>query len=277
MIKTQNSLLTKVVLYFLLGIGVIISVGPFYWMLVGATNKSGEIFSIPPKVIPGDYLIENFKHLSESIGILQVLGNSVFIAVTFTVVSLLFCSAAGFAFAKYKFKGKELIFFALLLAIMIPYQVTLIPLFQLFADIGWLNQYIAVILPQLAYPFAIFLMRQNMQSIPDSLIEAARADGAGEFYIFFRIALPVMKPALAAVSIFLFTFQWNNFIWPLVVLNTEDMYTMPIALASLAGMSRIDYGQIMLGTTLSTLPVMAVFLFLQKYFISGILGGAVKE
>ncbi len=116
-----------------------------------------------------------------------------------------------------------------------------------------------------------------MKAIPDSLIEAARVDGAGELFIFFRIALPTMKPALSAVAIFLFTFQWNNFLWPLVVMNSQDMYTLPVALSSLIGLSRIDYGQVMLGTTLSTLPVMVVFLVLQKQFISGILGGAVKE
>ncbi|KHE71583.1 carbohydrate ABC transporter permease, partial [Halobacillus sp. BBL2006] len=180
-------------------------------------------------------------------------------------------------FAKFQFKGRNAIFFMLLVAIMIPYHVTLIPLFEIFSNVGWLNTFQAVILPQVAYPFAIFLMRQNMQAIPDSLLEAARVDGAGEFHIFFRIVLPVMRPALAAVAIFLFMFQWNNFIWPLVVLQSQDMYTLPVALSSLVGMSRIDYGQVMMGTTLSTLPIMIFFLLLQKQFISGILGGSVKE
>ncbi|MYL49438.1 ABC transporter permease subunit [Halobacillus litoralis] len=275
--KQQISPLKKTFLYAFLFIGVIISVFPFYWMFVGATNPSGEIFKVPPNFLPGNYGWENFKNLNENIGIIRVMGNSLFITLTFTAISAIVCTAAGYAFAKFQFKGRNAIFFMLLVAIMIPYHVTLIPLFEIFGSVGWLNTFQAVILPQVAYPFAIFLMRQNMQSIPDSLLEAARVDGAGEFHIFFRIVLPVMRPALAAVAIFLFMFQWNNFIWPLVVLQSQEMYTLPVALSSLVGMSRIDYGQVMMGTTLSTLPIMIFFLLLQKQFISGILGGSVKE
>ncbi|MYL32146.1 ABC transporter permease subunit [Pontibacillus yanchengensis] len=269
--------LQKIGLYTFLIIGVIVSIFPFYWMFVGATNPSGEIFSVPPNFLPGTHLIENFQNLNESVGIIRVMFNSLFITLTFTAISTLVCTAAGYAFAKFRFKGRKQIFFMLLVAIMIPYHVTLIPLFEIFAKVDWLNTYQAVILPQVAFPFAIFLMRQNMQAIPDSLLEAGRVDGAGEFYIFFKVILPVMRPALAAVAIFLFMFQWNNFIWPLVVLQSEEMYTLPVALSSLIGMSRIDYGQVMMGTTLSTLPIMIFFLLLQKQFISGILGGSVKE
>ncbi|SDO63768.1 carbohydrate ABC transporter permease [Alkalicoccus daliensis] len=270
-------ILRKVGLYTALIIGVLLSMFPFYWMFIGATNPSGEIFSIPPNLLPGDHLVENFRNLNDNVNIIRVMINSIVIALTFTFFSVMIASAAGYAFAKYSFKGRDAIFFTLLLAIMIPYHVTLIPLFQLMADLGWLNTYRAVLLPNLAYPFAIFLMRQNMRSIPTSLLEAARVDGAGEFKIFFRVVLPTMKPALAAVAIFLFMFQWNNFLWPLVVLGDSDMYTLPVALSSLVGMSRIDYGQIMMGTTLSTLPIMIFFLLLQRQFISGILGGSVKE
>ncbi|MFC0187043.1 carbohydrate ABC transporter permease [Fictibacillus aquaticus] len=269
--------LQKVLMYTLLLFGVILSVGPFYWMFVSATHSSGEIFKVPPNFLPGDKLLENFRNLNESIDIASVMTNSLIITLTFTFFGVLMCTMAGYAFAKFHFKGKDAIFFMLLIAIMIPYQVTLIPLFEVFAKLNWLNTYQSVVLPQLAFPFAIFLMRQNMAALPDSLLEAARVDGAGEFKIFFTVVLPTMRPALAAVAIFLFMFQWNNFIWPLVVLNTQDMYTMPVALSSLIGMSRIDYGQVMLGTTISTLPIMIFFLLLQKQFISGILGGSVKE
>ena len=165
----------------------------------------------------------------------------------------------------------------LLLALMIPYHVTLIPLFEIFVKLDWLNTYQAVILPQLAYPFAIFLMRQNMQSIPTSLLEAARIDGSSELGIFFKIVLPTMVPAIAAVSIFLFTHQWNNFLWPLITITTEDMYTLPVALATLAGLESIDYGVLMMGATISVLPIFIAFLLLQRYFIAGIIGGSVKE
>ncbi|WP_257347130.1 carbohydrate ABC transporter permease [Pseudalkalibacillus decolorationis] len=275
--RNQYSLLNKIVIYSFLLIGVIISIGPFYWMFIGATHPSGEIFNIPPQLLPGDYLVENFISLQESLGMLKIIWNSLFIALTFTVLSTLISAAAGYAFAKFQFKGRDKIFFMLLLTIMIPYQVTLIPLFELMVSLEWLNTYSAVILPNLAFPFGIYLMRQNMKSIPDSLIEAARIDGAGEFRIFFTIVLATMRPALAAVAIFLFMFQWNNFIWPLVILNSSEMFTLPVALSSLIGMARVDYGQLMLGATLSTLPIMIFFLILQKQFISGILGGSVKE
>lgn len=267
----------KILMHLFLLIGVVISIGPFYWMVVGATNPSGDVLAFPPKLIPGDYLLENLRNLSNSIDIMKAVTNSSIIAIVFVVVSLLICSAAGYAFAKFTFKGSNLIFASFLLAMMIPYQATIIPLFQIFGAIDWINTYQAIILPQICYPFAIFLIRQNMQGIPDSLIETARIDGAGEFFIFFKIALPTMKPALAAVGIFLFTHQWNNFMWPLIVMTTQENYTLPVALSTLAGLNSIDYGQLMLGTAISVIPVMAVFLILQKHFISGILGGSIKE
>ncbi|MBS2968219.1 carbohydrate ABC transporter permease [Metabacillus sp. KIGAM252] len=274
--KTQKNI-SKVLLYTLLIAGVICSIGPFYWMVIGASHTSGEIFKVPPNFLPGSELWTNLKNLDESIGILKVLGNSLTITLIYTALALMICSASGYAFAKFKFKGRDAIFFVLLLAIMIPYHVTLIPLFKMMAALGWINTYQAVILPNLAYPFAIFLMRQNMKALPDSLLEAARVDGAGEFKIFFTIVLPTMKPSLAAVAIFLFMFQWNNFLWPLVILNEQDMYTLPVALSSLIGLSKVDYGQLMMGTAISTLPIMIFFLLLQRQFISGMLGSSVKE
>lgn len=267
----------KIGLYTAVIIGAIVSIFPFYWMFIGSTNSSGEVFSIPPKLWPGDQFMINWENLNQSVDILRVMFNSIFIATMFTIFSLFVTSTAGYAFAKFEFKGRDALFFMLLLALMIPYHVTLIPLFELFVKLDWLNTYQAVILPQLSYPFAIFLMRQNMKVLPDSLIEAARVDGAGEFKIFFTVALPTMRPALAAVAIYLFMFQWNNFLWPLIVLNSNEMYTLPVALSSLIGLTKVDYGQVMLGASISVIPVMFVFLFLQKHFVSGILGGAVKE
>ena len=273
----NHKLLKKTSFHICILIGVVISLAPFYWMVVGATNPSGDVLSFPPKLVPGNYLFENYKNLSESIDIVQAVLNSSVISIIYVLMSLLVCSTAGYAFAKYKFKGNNLIFASFLLAMMIPYQATIIPLFQVFGSLDWINTYRAVLLPQICYPFAIFLIRQNMKGIPDSLLEAARIDGAGELYIFFRIVLPTMKPTLAAVSIFLFTHQWNNFMWPLIVMTTQENYTLPVALSTLAGLNSIDYGQLMLGTTISVLPIMIVFLILQKHFVSGILGGSIKE
>jgi len=266
----------KIVLYLLLAVGLVLSLFPFYWAVIGATNESGKMFSSNPTLIPGSKLIENIVHLNESIGIGRVMFNSLFVATTYTVLSLFICTMAAYAFAKFRFRGRNGIFTIFLLSMMIPYHATVIPLFKMMAALGWLNTYKALILPNLSYPFAIFLMRQNMLAFPDALIEAARIDGAGEWRIFFRIVIPAMKPALAATAIFLFMYQWNSFLWPLIAVSSEEMYTFPVALSSLFGLSRIDYGQVMAGVTLATVPIIIFFLALQRHFISGMLGSAVK-
>jgi len=275
-LRRKVPVLEQALLYLVLTAGLAATIVPFYWMVIGATNRTGDVFNIPPTFVPGTHLFENLSNLNQSILIFKSLYNSLFIAVVYSLIGLLLCAMSGYAFAKFRFRAKNIIFTTLILAMMIPYQATIIPLFQMFVKMDMLNTYWAVILPQLVYVFPIFLMTQNMRAVPDSLLEAARIDSAGEFYIFFRIVLPTMKPALAAVTIFLFNHQWNNFMWPLIVMNTKDMYTLPVALSTLAGQNSIDYGQAMLGTTISVLPVIAVFLFMQKHFVSGILSGAVK-
>ena len=275
--KNNKFVWKKSIIYTLFTLGVILSIFPFYWMLVGSTIPSGKLLSVPPNLLPGNFLLENAKTLNESLNLPRVMWNSLFISILSTVLSVLFCTMAGYAFAKFKFKGREPLFFIILCTLMIPFQVTLIPLFEIMVWLDWLNTYQAIILPSLASPFAIFLMRQNMISIPDSILEAARMDGAGEFKIFFKIVVPTMKPALAAVSIFIFMSQWNSLLWPLITLNSKEMFTLPVALSSLIGLARIDYGQLMLGTSLSVIPILVLFLIFQKNFISGILGGSVKE
>lgn len=269
--------LNKILLYIILITGVILSILPFYWMVNGATLPSGKIMSVPPKFLPGDNLKENATSLNESVNFYRVMGNSLFISITSTIIGGLISSMAGYAFAKFEFVGKKSLFFIILCTLMIPFQVMLIPLFEIVVALDWLNTYQAVILPTLASPFAIFLMRQNMYSVPTSLIESARIDGAGEFKIFFSIVMPTMKSAVSAVAIFLFMAQWNSLLWPLVTLNSTDMATFPVALSSLIGLARIDYGQVMLGAALSVIPMLVLFLIFQRNFVSGILGGSVKE
>ncbi|KIL43219.1 carbohydrate ABC transporter permease [Jeotgalibacillus campisalis] len=272
----KNKTMKKIMLYVALVIGTLVSLFPFYWAAIGATNTSGSMFTQPPTLLPGSMLMENIRNLNESIGIGRVMFNSLFTATVYTVLALFICTMAAYAFAKFNFKGRNTIFTIFLLSMMVPYHATIIPLFKMMAALNWLNTYQAIILPNLAYPFAIFLMRQNLLAFPTSLIEAARIDGAGEWKIFFRIVLPSMKPALAATAIFLFLYQWNSFLWPLVALSTTDMYTFPVALSTLFGLSRIDYGQVMAGVTIATIPIIIFFLLLQRQFISGMLGSAVK-
>ena len=200
-----------------------------------------------------------------------------FITVVSTFLTIIFSSMAGYGLAKYNFKGKALIFALIMGTMMIPAEVLYIPRFTMMTKIGWANTYRSIIIPGLANAFGIFLMRQNMMSFPTSLIEAARIDGCSELKIFFRIVMPNMKPALAALGIYTFMGQWGNFMWPLIILSSKEMYTLPVALASLDGLMYKDYGMMMLGATISVIPILIMFLIFQKQFISGLMGGAVKE
>lgn len=274
--KNKSHFGKKIGLYIPLIITFIISIFPFYWMIVGATNHTSKMFTNPPTMSFGNQLATNLHNLNQSVGIWRVLFNSLFVSLVYVALSLTICTLAAYALSKFNFKGKNTIFTILMLSMMIPYQATLIPLFRLMADLHLLNTYFALIAPQLVFPFAIFLMRQNFLSFPSALMEAARIDGASEFRIFLTIVIPSMKPALAATAIYLFMMQWNNFMWPLVATTSSSMYTFPVALSSLIGVSIIDYGQVMTGITIATIPIIIFFLLLQKQFISGMLGSAVK-
>ncbi|MFF4582517.1 carbohydrate ABC transporter permease [Streptomyces sp. NPDC001389] len=250
---------------------------PFYWLAVGATHSSAELFASPPPLLPGGHLAENLRSLQDSAQFGRVLLNSLLIATVYTVCAGAVCTLAGYGFAVYRFRGREALFGLLMLGLVVPAQVTLVPLFRMMADLGWLGTYQAVVLPNLALPFGVFLMRQSMATLPASLLDSGRLDGCGELRLFLRVALPPMRPALAALAIFLFLYQWNDFVWPLVVLRDGASFTLPVALASLQGLDETDYGAILAGTSVAALPMAAVFLALQRHFVSGLLAGAVKE
>lgn len=264
------------VLTALLAIASVVALFPYYWLVVAATHSSAEIFSSPPQLLPGSHLLTNLANLQAAVGILRVVGNSVLIATCYTAAGVLVCGLAGYAFAKYRFRGRDALFFALLATLVVPSQVTLVPLFKMMLTVGWLNTYQSIILPSLALPFGIFLMRQACGAVPDELLDAARVDGCGELRMLPQIVVPVMKAPLATLAIFLFLFQWNDFTWPLIALRTGEMYTLPVALASLQGLTQTDYGQLMAGTALAAVPIAVVFLFLQRYFVAGLLAGSVK-
>jgi len=261
---------------FLLMVAVMI-IAPLYWMVVAASIPQSELFSTSVPMLPGTEFLANFEALQNRLDFVRTIGNSTIIAVAYTLLSMLLCSMAGFAFAKYDFKFKEPLFYFVLLTLVLPIQALVVPLFLLVSTMGLLNTFIAVILPWAANPLGIFLMRQNMQAIPDALLESARMDGATEFQIFYKIALPTMIPSLAALAVILFINQWRLFLYPLVVLQEESMFTVPIALNQLVGAQRVAFEQIMVGSTLAIIPIALLFLFLQRYFIKGILAGAVKQ
>ncbi|MFE6738632.1 carbohydrate ABC transporter permease [Streptomyces tubercidicus] len=253
------------------------TVAPLYWLVIAATHTSHDIFAGAPKVVPGGALGTNLSNLEDSVGFSRVVLNSVLLSLTYTLLGGIVCTLAGYGFAKYRFRGRGLLFGVLLLALVVPTQLTVVPLFKMMVDLHWLNTYQAVLLPNLALPFGIFLMRQSMRGLPDELLQAGRIDGCGELRLFVRIALPTMRPSLAALALFLFLFQWNDFLWPLVALREKSSFTIPVALSSLQGTFNVDYGQLLTGTAVAAVPMAVLFLFLQKQFVSGMLAGAVKQ
>ncbi|OKI56202.1 carbohydrate ABC transporter permease [Micromonospora sp. CB01531] len=267
----------KTVLYVVLVLGLLAVAGPFVWMALASLKPEREIRQVPPTWWPETFTLDNFRELFSRLDFPLYFLNSALVAALVTIGNLLFCSLVGYALAKLRYPGKRVLFLAVLGMLMVPGMVTFVPQFVLVSNMGLTNTYAGLILPFLVGPFGVFLMRQFLQSIPDDLIEAARVDGAGEYRIFWRVVLPLCRPALATLGILTFLGSWNNFLWPLVVATTEDKYTLPVALALYSvGQNRTDYGLLLSGAVVVVLPVLIVFLFLQRHFLRGIATTGIK-
>jgi lactose/L-arabinose transport system permease protein len=258
-------------------LGAALMLFPFYWLIIASTHTTTEIFSSTPPLLPGPHVWDNLSGLFSTTGFGRAVLNSTLIATVYTLVAGTICTLAGYAFAKFAFRGRNVLFLIVLVTLMLPEHLTLVPLFQMMVKLGWLNSVQGIVAPTLALPFGIFLMRQTLSAVPDEMLQSARIDGAGEVKTLWSVVLPTMKPALAALAIYLFLHQWNSFVWPLVVLRTPDSYTIPVALASLQGVGTTDYGQLLMGTLISVVPIAGLFLILQRHFVSGLLAGAVKQ
>ncbi len=257
--------------YIFLTIAAIVSVFPLYFMLVSATNTSREVIS--SKLTPGGNLINNYNALMASQQSLWVaFRQSTIIAVVTTVLALLICSIAGYGFEVFHSRGKDRLMAVLLLAIMIPFAATMIPLFQMFAGLNMVNSVMAVVLPAVATPFLILLFRQSARNFPHEIIEAARIDGLSEIAIFFKIFIPTMRSAYAAAAVITFMAAWNNFLWPKVILINSQFQTIPMMISNLTAGYVTDFGVLMLAVTIATLPTIFVFLALQRVFAEGITG-----
>lgn len=267
----------KFMLHAFLIITGFLTLAPFIWMVSASFMNDGHASVFPPRFIPDEFTLTQYETLFSRLDVSRNLLNSFVLSFLVTVVSLVFNSMAGFAFAKYRFAGKDAIFKLLLSSMVIPAQVTMLPLFLMLKEFGFLNTYMAIIIPGLANVFGIFLIRQYVMAIPDSLIESARIDGANDFQIYYKIILPLAAPVMVTLAIFTFMGTWNDFLWPLIVLNDSDMYTLPVALANLMGEHTKDPELMMAGSVITILPVMMIFLVLQKYYIKGIMMGSVKE
>ena len=249
---------------------------PIYWMFCTAFKDSTRVLDFPPTMWPNPATIESFKVLFSQPLFLRWMMNSAIYAGCATVGQLFFCTMAGYALAKMVFPGRKLIFWLIISTMMIPGQVTLVPLYKLMTTFGWVNTYWGLVLPALVAPFGIFLMKQFMQSMPKELMDAARIDGCGEFGIFLRVILPLAKPGMAVLGIFTFTGTWNTLVWPLVITNSDTMKTLTVALPAMQLREQTNFALQMSGAVVTALPVFIVFFALQKYFIKGITVGAVK-
>jgi len=263
--------------YLLVGVGALIMLAPFYFMFVFATHSREEIFSLPPPVFFGDDFFHNLKILTERIPFWQNLGWSLYVALANTALTLLFCSMAGYAFAMYEFKYKKALFGLVMGTMLLPSFMNMIPTFMIMDVIGWIDQPRALYLPGAASAFGIFLMRQFVSSsIPKDLIEAARMDGCGELSIYARIVLPLLKPAMGTLGLITFIASWNNFIGPLIVMRSPEMFTLPLALRSLQSPVDTEWGALMTGSAIATIPLLILFALSSRQLISGLTSGAVK-
>ncbi|MFI9467176.1 carbohydrate ABC transporter permease [Streptomyces sp. NPDC052492] len=267
-------------LYVVASLGLLVTAAPFLWMALSAFKTRRDLTASPPVWLPSEWTLSNFTALLDQLDMPRYFLNSLVVAVLVTLCNLLFCSMLGYALAKLEFTGRSKVFGVVLAALMVPGNLLILPLYVLMTKFGLIDTYAGLVLPFAAGAFGVFLMRQFMQSIPDELLEAARIDGAGEWYIFWRIVMPLVKPALATLTIFTFLGSWNNFVWPLIATNDPDKYTLPVALATFANDPNRTVGggngMLMAGSLLVVLPVLLVFVVLQRHFTQGIATAGLK-
>jgi len=249
---------------------------PFIWMFFGAFKTNMEVMTMPPKLLPDKFNFDNFAQISKLVPLGRVLFNSVLVAVLTTGAQVLFCAMAGYVFAKISFRGRELLFILILLTMMIPFQLSMITLYKIFVRMKLNNTYLGLILPGTYNALGIFLLRQNIRTIPDSYLEAGFMDGASHMKAFFSIVLPLCKPVLATVAILGFMSSWNSFIWPLIIVSDSDMLTLPVGLSRIQGRWTTQWNLMMAGNLISFIPMLLVYIFAQKYFIKSVAGSGIK-
>ncbi len=254
----------------------LVTLSPLLWMVSVSFMAPGEAASFPPPLLPSSPTLENYRTLFVGHGISRYFGNSVLLASLATLLALLFVVPAGYAFAKLRFTGRDAVFKMLVAALVVPGQIGMLPLFLELKAMGLVNSYAGALVPWLAGIFGIFLVRQYCLSLPDEMLEAARIDGASETRIFTTIVLPILTPVIVTLALFVFLGSWNDFMWPLIILADQDLYTLPVALAALSREHVQDNELMMAGSVVTTLPVLVLFLALQRFYMSGLLAGSVK-
>jgi arabinosaccharide transport system permease protein len=274
-IRNQARLIT--ILAIMLALAVMTGV-PFVYMISGSFKHNSEIFAYPLTLIPVAPTLDNYMRLlsGKEIPFIRQFANSLFVATTQCALSLLVASLVGWGFAKYEFRGKKAFFVFLLATMMFPGQVALVPLFLLMVRLGWLDTYWGIILPGALSAFSAFFMRQTMLGVPNELLDAGRIDGASEWGLYALIGLPLSGAGLSILAVLNFLGAWNDYLWPLIVLRTTDKYTVPVGLSTLFGLYKIEYGMILAGAFLATLPILVIFLVGRNQFVAGLTAGAIK-
>jgi len=266
----------RVLLNTILSVFGILTILPFVWMVLSSFKTNAEITAIVPTWWPQNFIWTNYTGIQETFEFYRFFFNSIVISTTQTLIIIYTSVTCGYVLAKYKFRGKNVLFGFILGTMMIPGMVTLVPSYQLMVFFGWLDSYLAIIVPGLVSAFGVFMLRQSIISLPDEILEAARIDGASEFYILHRIVFPLSKNSISAIAIFQFLWSWDSFLWPYLVIQTRNRQLLSVGLAMFQGRFATDYGGLFAATTISIMPVLIVYLIFQKRFIDGVAASAVK-
>jgi multiple sugar transport system permease protein len=277
MLEIKSKKITKIIIHLLLIIIAMMMLFPMFWMfLLSLKNYPEGTIGLIENLF-NNYSLKNYSDTFTSDSFLRYFINSVIVAITVTLCNLLFCSMTGYVLARKDFLGKKIIIASVLGLLIIPAHVVMIPLYRIMVTFGWINTYWALIIPWIISPFGVFLVKQFIESLPHQIEDAARIDGAGEWYIFFRIVMPLCKPILTVLAIYIFINNWNSFLFPFLFTNNENFRTLPVGLTFYLGKQSIDWGHLMAGASISALPILVLFLFFQKKIINGLTAGALKE
>lgn len=276
--KRRNDLIAKISIHAVLILFAIIILVPFYWLIVNSLKSTGDFYSVTNSLFPANPTLGNYKELFQETLYLSWFKNSFIVSTLSLVLGLLICTASGFAFASYDFKFKGIIFWTVLGTVAIPEIVTIIPVFNIMVNVGLIDKYASLILPYAVSMFGIFLIKQFIEtSLPNEVLESARIDGLSEYGIYFKIVLPLIKPGIGVLAIFLWLNSWSSYFWPLIMIRSKEMMTLPLGLATLyANPYDLKYGVLMAGNLLATIPIIIIFLAAQRQFIEGLTVGAVK-
>ena len=261
---------STILAYAVLALGSVVMLFPFVWMITSAFKVPSQINAIPPVWIPRPVVLSNFEVVWRRVDLTRLYANSLFVSSSLTAIVLYTSASVGYVFAKYQFRGRDLIFLAIIATMMIPWPATMVPVYQVCLKLGLINSWWGIIIPSVFSTFGIFMMRQFMHSIPNELCDAARVDGCRDWGTFHRIVLPNCGPALGALGIFTFMWNWNSFLWPLIVLMDEKLYTLPIGIAYFAGQWWSDIGPTLAGASGAVIPVLVVFLLFQSHIVEGV-------